>query len=79
MEKLELFVLGRLCILGEHSDWAGVNRLFNSSIVPGMALVTGIEQGIYASIEKSDKFIISSDLECFNGEYFECDMNTQIS
>ena len=78
MEKLELFVPGRLCILGEHSDWAGVNRLFNSKIVPGKALVTGIEQGIYATVEKSDKFSIVSDLECFKGESFECDMDTEL-
>lgn len=76
MEKLKLFVPGRLCILGEHSDWAGVNRLFNSEVIPGMAIVTGIEQGIHAVIEKSDKFIVTSDLACFNGEYFECEMDT---
>lgn len=78
MEKLELFVPGRLCVLGEHSDWAGVNRLFNSSIIPGEAIVTGIEQGIYATIEKADKFSISSDLDCFNGEKFECAMDTEL-
>lgn len=78
MEKLELFVPGRLCVLGEHSDWAGVNRLFNSSIIPGEAIVTGIEQGIYATIEKADKFSISSDLDCFNGEKFECVMDTEL-
>lgn len=77
MDKLELFVPGRLCILGEHSDWAGVNTLFNSAIVPGKAIVTGIEQGIHATIEKSDKFIVKSDLDCFNGECFECDMDTE--
>ena len=77
MEKLELFVPGRLCILGEHSDWAGVNRLFNASIIPGMAIVTGIEQGIYATVEKADKFIITSDLDCFSGESFECEMDTE--
>lgn len=76
MEKIELFVPGRLCIIGEHSDWAGVNTLFNADIVPGMAIVTGIEQGIHATIEKADKFIVTSDLECFKGESFECDMDT---
>ncbi len=46
-KKLELFVPGRLCIIGEHSDWAGIHRMTNSDIVPGQAIVTGIEQGIY--------------------------------
>lgn len=76
MEKISLFVPGRLCLLGEHSDWAGINRMMNAEICPGMAIVTGIEQGIYATVEKSDTFIIESSLECYNGERFECDMDT---
>lgn len=78
MDRLELFVPGRLCVLGEHSDWAGINRMMNASIVPGMAIVTGIEQGIYATVEKSDTFIIESDLECFAGERYECVMDTEL-
>ena len=79
MEKIEeLFVPGRLCILGEHSDWAGINRMINSSIVPGYAIVTGIEQGIYATVTKSDNFIIESQIESFDdeNERFECEMDT---
>lgn len=34
-EELELFVPGRLCILGEHSDWAGEYRKTNGSIPYG--------------------------------------------
>lgn len=75
VEKIELFVPGRLCIIGEHNDWAGANRIFNASIVPGMAIVTGIEQGIYAETEKSDKFIIDSKLEQFGNDSFECEMD----
>ena len=52
-EKIKLFVPGRLCLLGEHSDWAGLHRVINSQIVPGQAIVTGIEQGIYAEVEKA--------------------------
>ena len=26
MQKIELFVPGRLCLFGEHSDWAGKYR-----------------------------------------------------
>ena len=78
MEKIDLFVPGRLCLLGEHSDWAGMSRMMNSEIVPGLAIVTGIEQGIYASVEKSDRFIIESDIDCFKGERFECEMDTEL-
>jgi len=77
MEKVDLFVPGRLCLIGEHSDWAGINRMMNAEVIPGMAIVTGINQGIYASVEKSDKFIVESNLRCYNGERFECEMDTE--
>ena len=77
MDMIELFVPGRLCLLGEHSDWAGTNRMMNASLVPGCAIVTGIDQGIYASAEKAENFIIESDLECFAGERYECEMDTE--
>ncbi len=76
-DRIELFVPGRLCIIGEHSDWAGVNRLSNAAIIPGMAIATGIEQGIYATVEKADNFIVVSDLSCFNGRSFECEMDVK--
>ena len=74
--KFDLFVPGRLCIIGEHSDWAGIHRMTNADIVPGQAIVTGIEQGIYATVEKSDKFIVESPLEMYHGEFLSCDMDT---
>jgi hypothetical protein len=43
--KLDLFVPGRLCLFGEHTDWAGKYRSMNADIVPGASIVTGIEQG----------------------------------
>ena len=70
-KKISLFVPGRLCLFGEHSDWAGVNRTINPDIVPGCAIVTGVEQGIYATANKSDRFIVRSDLSEYNGETFE--------
>ena len=50
---LKLFVPGRLCLFGEHTDWAGHYRTMNADIMPGASIVTGIEQGIYAEVEKS--------------------------
>lgn len=59
---LKLFVPGRLCLFGEHSDWAGHYRTMNADIEPGAAIVTGIEQGIYAEVEKSSLFeLINED------------------
>ena len=58
---IKLFVPGRLCLFGEHSDWAGHYRTMNADITPGAAIVTGIEQGIYAEVEKSSSFEVHSD------------------
>ena len=73
---LNLFVPGRLCLFGEHSDWAGMYRSTNASIAKGEAIVSGVEQGIYATAEKCEKFIITSDLEMYHGEKLECEMDT---
>ena len=73
--SLEIFVPGRLCLFGEHSDWAGKYRSMNSEIVPGAAIVSGIEQGIYAVVEKSSTFRMTSEApEIANWEDFECRM-----
>ena len=37
--QMELFVPGRVCLLGEHSDWAGGFRRDAPSIPPGKCLV----------------------------------------
>ena len=57
---IELFVPGRLCLFGEHSDWAGQMRKFNAEIPTGQALVVCTEEGIYATVSASDKLAISS-------------------
>lgn len=72
--ELKLFVPGRLCLFGEHSDWAGLQRTINADIVPGRAIVTGIEQGIYGTARKNKTFRIFSKLDMFERESFECEM-----
>ncbi len=75
MERdLQLFVPGRLCLFGEHSDWAGLQRTINADIIPGRAIVTGIEQGIYGTARKNKTFRIFSKLDVFERESFECEM-----
>lgn len=76
--KFELFVPGRLCLMGEHSDWAGMYRSTNSNLVAGEAIVTGVEQGVYATIEKAERFIVDSDLEIYHGSSFSCEMDAEI-
>ena len=73
---INLFVPGRLCLFGEHSDWAGIYRTVNAGIEYGEAIVTGVEQGIYATAEKSENFIVESTLDLYHGERVECPMNT---
>lgn len=75
----EIFVPGRLCLFGEHSDWAGKYRTMNANIEPGAAIVTGTEQGITATIEKSDKFeMCSTATEIAEvWEDFSCTMNAE--
>ncbi|MES0360901.1 MAG: sugar phosphate nucleotidyltransferase [Anaerolineales bacterium] len=48
---MELFVPGRICLFGEHSDWAGGYRRINADIEKGYTLITGTDQGIYAEVE----------------------------
>jgi len=48
---MKLFVPGRICLLGEHSDWAGGYRRINADIEKGYAIICGTNQGIYADVE----------------------------
>lgn len=74
---VNLFVPGRLCLFGEHSDWAGKYRTMNANIVPGAALVTGVEQGIFATVEKSNMFEVTSSAEEISDVWknFSCRMD----
>jgi UTP-glucose-1-phosphate uridylyltransferase/mevalonate kinase len=47
---MKIFVPGRICLFGEHSDWAGGYRRINSNIERGYTLITGTDQGIYAEV-----------------------------
>lgn len=47
-KEIELFVPGRLCLFGEHSDWAGGHRWQNSKIEKGYTIVAQTNQGTYA-------------------------------
>ncbi len=48
---IELFVPGRLCLMGEHSDWAGGYRRTHPALAPGHCLVAGTDQGIRVRAE----------------------------
>ena len=61
--EFEIFVPGRVCLFGEHSDWAGGHRRINSSITPGYAIICGTNQGIRARVHSHpDRLIFHSSL-----------------
>lgn len=59
---MNIFVPGRICLFGEHSDWAGGYRRINADIGKGYTLITGTEQGIYAKIEPHPTSLVLSSM-----------------
>ncbi len=57
---MDLFIPGRLCLFGEHSDWAAAYRTVNPKIEMGYAIVVGTNQGIYAEVEVENKLIFKT-------------------
>ena len=61
---MKLFVPGRICLFGEHSDWAGGYRRINADIEKGYAVITGTNQGIYADVKPHpSKLIVRATIE----------------
>ena len=57
---MKIFVPGRICLFGEHSDWAGGYRRINAEIEKGYTLITGTDQGIYAEVEPHPTALVLS-------------------
>ncbi|NES86651.1 MAG: GHMP kinase, partial [Moorea sp. SIO2B7] len=53
-----MFVSGRLCLFGEHSDWAGGYRGLNPELEKGYTLITGTNQGLYAEVKTHPTHLI---------------------
>lgn len=49
--KILITVPGRVCLLGEHSDWAGSFRRFNKNISKGCCIVVGTNEAIFAEVK----------------------------
>ncbi len=61
---MKIFVPGRICLFGEHSDWAGGYRRINANIEKGYALIVGTNQGLYAKVNPHpDKLILHASFE----------------
>lgn len=59
---MELFVPGRLCLFGEHSDWAGAHRASHPGLHPGRCLVAGTRQGLRAEAAALDEPVFALSL-----------------
>jgi UTP-glucose-1-phosphate uridylyltransferase/mevalonate kinase len=57
---MKIFVPGRICLLGEHSDWAGGYRRINADIEKGYTLICGTDQGIHAEVEPHPTSLVLS-------------------
>lgn len=57
---MKIFVPGRICLFGEHSDWAGGYRRINAEVEKGYALIAGTNQGIYAEVEPHPTALVLS-------------------
>ena len=55
--NMDLFIPGRLCLFGEHSDWAAEYRQLNSNLEPGQAIVVGTNQGVFARVETNSRLV----------------------
>jgi galactokinase len=60
--SVSLFVPGRLCLFGEHSDWAGAHRATHPALSPGRCIVAGTDQGLAATAVPSDVVELSTVL-----------------
>ncbi len=55
---MRISVPGRICLFGEHSDWAGGYRRTNAAIEPGLAIITGTNQGIHAEVRTHPSLLV---------------------
>ena len=55
---VHLFVPGRVCLFGEHSDWAGAYRRLSPDIPPGCVIIHGTEQGLRATVRRAHRRIL---------------------
>lgn len=62
-DSVELFVSGRLCLFGEHTDWAGEHKGRSDSIMEGRTIVVGTQEGLFATAwPLKEKVKLRSDL-----------------
>lgn len=72
---MNLFVPGRICLFGEHTDWAGGYRRINGALGMGYSLISGTNQGLFAEVKPHpSKLIFRTTL---TDEVFEIPMTRE--
>ena len=56
--SLSLFVPGRVCLFGEHTDWAGGHRRTNPGLEKGYTVICGTDQGICARVQRHGSLVV---------------------
>ena len=78
MEYIELFVPGRLSLLGGLSDLVSPYLSLNNKLIPGCAIATPIDKGIYAIVKKDKNLIFNMDEKKLNIEMNEKNLKKEI-
>ena len=55
---MKIFTPGRICLFGEHTDWAGGYRRINGELEMGYTIITGTNQGLYAEVTPNPNRLI---------------------
>ncbi len=75
---MNIFVPGRICLFGEHSDWAGGYRRINAEIEKGYTIITGTNQGIYADVKQHpSRFIYHAQVGEGKTQTYDLPMESQ--
>ena len=60
---MKIFVPGRICLFGEHTDWAGGHRRTNADLEKGYAIIASTNQGLHAQVNSHPtKLILKTTL-----------------
>ena len=65
----KIFVPGRICLLGEHSDWIVNYKRYSKKNLKGKNIVALLNQGITAIVTKDEKFVIEENEKKFEIEF----------
>jgi len=77
---MNLFVPGRICLFGEHTDWAGSYRRINGQLEKGYTIITGTNQGLHAEVKPHPaKLMVRTTLSDGTPHGpFECPMDREL-